>query len=134
MSKGTHYEFADMMKYVRLSNLKACYSAGGQIELLEDAFGVEWLLLERDDNCEWYAIFKMKKKIHLLNGYFGSCSGCDDLEEADPVEWLETYVKNVRAFKTLEQAIAWLTTTDDHSYSSVKHHMLGALERVRLGQ
>jgi hypothetical protein len=132
MSKGTHYEFVDMMEFVRRSNLNNFYGAGGQIGLLEDAFDVEWILLDADDDYqgEWYAIFKMNGKWHLLNGYFGSCSGCDDLEGEDPYAWLEDHVKNVRAFESKELAMAWLETTEDHAYTSVKKRMLGALERV----
>ncbi|MFC1608989.1 hypothetical protein ACFL2R_00735 [Patescibacteria group bacterium] len=133
MKKDVHYEFVDMMEYVSKSNLKGYYYAGGQIELLQDAFDVEWILLEMDNyyEGEWYAIFKMNEKWHLLNGYFGSCSGCDDLEDEDPLTWLENHVKNVRAFGSVIQAMCWLETTDEFSYTpSVKSCMLRELERV----
>lgn len=129
MSQGTPYEFVDIMKYVRISNIGNSYNAGGQIQLLADAFDVEWILLDMDGDYQggWYAIFKMNEKYHLLNGYFGSCSGCDDLKDEDPFFWLESNVKNVRAFESIELAIKWLETTEEYSYISIKNYMLCAL-------
>ena len=134
MKKSTQYEFVDMMGYVSRSSLEKDYGAGDQINLLQDAFDVEWLLLEMDDDYEgeWYAIFKMNEKWHLLNGYFGSCLGCDDLEGEDPFVWLEDHVKNVRAFESVEQVMHWLEATDEFSYTSlVKSCMLRELERAK---
>lgn len=129
-TKETPYEFVDMSPFIRRDNLQESYYAGGQLELLKDAFDVEWVVQESDNDYqgEWFGIFKKDGRYHLVNGYFGSCSGCDDLEDSNPVEWLQDNVKNVRAFPTKESAAKWLQETEDYSYSSIKDRLIAALQ------
>ena len=129
---NTLYEFVDMVPFIQVNNLKQVYYAGGQLEILEDAFEVEWIVCEMEDDYqgEWWAVFKMVNRIHVMNGYFGSCSGCDDLEDEVPMEWLRDHVKNVRAFNFVEDAIRWLRETDDYSWRDIKDQVVRALENV----
>jgi hypothetical protein len=129
-TQGTPYEFVDMSPFIRQGNLQEFYRAGGQLKILKDAFDVEWVVQERDDDYpgEWFGVFKKDGRWHLVNGYFGSCPCCDDLEDSNPVEWLQDHVKNVRAFPTKEAAVKWLQQTEDYSYSSIKDRLIVALQ------
>ncbi|MBN2096097.1 hypothetical protein JW752_01720 [Candidatus Peregrinibacteria bacterium] len=128
-TEGTPYEFVDMTPHIRHENLQSSYYAGGQLEILKDAFDAEWVIAEKEDDYqgEYYAVFIKDGKWHIMNGYFGSCSGCDDLEDANPKEWLESYVKNVRAFDSKEALVKWLEETEDYSYGSIKNEIIEKL-------
>jgi len=129
-TKETPYEFVDMSPFIRHENLEESYCAGDQLEILKDAFDVEWVIQETDNDYqgEWFGVFKKDGRWHLVNGYFGSCSVCDDLEDSNPVEWLQDHVKNVRAFPTKEAIAKWLQKTEDYSYSSIKDRLIAALQ------
>ena len=128
--QGTPYEFVDMTPHIRHENLQSSYYAGEQLEILKDAFDAEWVIAEKEDDYEgeYYAVFIKNGKWHIMNGYFGSCSGCDDLEGADPKQWLENYVKNVRAFDSKEALVKWLEETEDYSYSDIKDEIVEKLK------
>jgi len=130
----TKYEFVDLMPFVRVNQLDRYYGAASQLELLADAFDVHWIVKEMEDDWqgEWNAVFILEGRYHIMNGYFGSCSGCDDLEDENPMDWLRDYVKNVRAFDNVDDLIHWLTNTDDYSYRDMKSFILLALEEERL--
>jgi hypothetical protein len=123
------YEFVDLMPLVRRDSLHEEYYAGGQLECLQDAFDVNWIVLEKEDDYQgdWFAAFEKDGNIYLLNGYFGSCSSCDNLEGTNPIDWLRDNVKNVRGFHSKSQAVGWLKNTEDFSFSKIKNTVIKAL-------
>jgi hypothetical protein len=64
------YEFVDLLPMVRRDRLADSYDSA--TELLQDAFDVNWMLLEPYDEGVWYAAFEKDLKIYLFNGYFAS--------------------------------------------------------------
>lgn len=46
MNTPTPYEFVDLNPLVRKENLRSDYYAGGQLDLLHDAFDVMWIASE----------------------------------------------------------------------------------------
>ena len=85
---------------------------------------------------EWWGILYNKKnnKIGLLNAYYGSCGGCDGLEDAK-VEEVEKYLidiaKKSRVFKNIGKAIKYLETTESFEFQDCKSKMLDSLKRLK---
>lgn len=129
-TKETPYEFVDVTPFICAGRVlgKKYRDYGAQVEILRDALDVEWIVLEKDDGycCNWFGVFKKDGRWHLVNGYFGSCSTYDDFHD-DPVEWLLSYVKNIRAFSSKKIAMMWLRETEDRSYQDIKERLLIAL-------
>lgn len=54
----------------------------------------------------WSCFISDGKRIGLVEGYFGSCGGCDALEDAsasEALELAEDYLKSVRTFSSWEE-------------------------------
>ena len=128
------YEFVNIMDLVNLSGIKGSdangyspYCAGTQLDLLADVLpAVEWIVREMDDDYsgDWYAVFIHEGRWYLLNGCFGSCSGCDDLEGTSPIEWIENNVKNVRVFTSCSAATRWLAEDDEWTWTGIRETVI----------
>jgi hypothetical protein len=119
-------EFVDVMDIAMPEMLQESYYAGSQLRLLEDCLPVNWIVQEQDDDYSgiWYAVFVHNSRWFVVNGYFGSCSGCDSLEDTNPLDWLKDYVKNIRCFETKEELISYLNDSEDYSWTRIKQTVI----------
>lgn len=83
--------------------------------LLELALGerqVVFFLTDTDYQGDWVAFVTDGSRVGLVEGSFGSCSGCDALEACgsndDVKELAEDYLKSVRTFPSWESVRVYL--------------------------
>lgn len=92
--------------------------------LLEAALGPDTVLLyEQEESWEgdWVAVVTDGESIGLVDGYFGSCSGCDALEAAEgSLEGLRDllcqYLQSVRTFSSWEELRTYLEGLEEDSW------------------
>lgn len=99
----------------------------GYDTLLEAALGQDSVLLyEQDDDYQgdWVAVVTDGERIGLVNGYFGSCGGCDALEGVmdDGTglqgyrDLLTEYLQSVRTFPSWEALRTYLEGLDEQAW------------------
>jgi hypothetical protein len=68
-----------------------------------------WEYQEQDYQGSVYAIFKINGVYVIWRDWFGSCSGCDGLEDNNGYEYIKDTLQegNTKQFKTLEELKEW---------------------------
>lgn len=92
--------------------------------LLEEALGKDSLLLfieEEDYQGDWFALVTDGEQIGLVNGSFGSCSGCDMLEGVTSSQELKDlaseYLQSVRTFTSWGEVKDYIGGLTKHDWS-----------------
>jgi len=96
--------------------------AGGQLDALRYYFDEKVKIIAEymEDNYqgECSALLFVDNKYFLWRDSFGSCSGCDGLEDENGYEYIEDTMTSVKEFDKLESVIDYLSSKDrDFLYS-----------------
>ena len=100
------------------------WSAGDQLEALRFYLNNNVLILskyqEDDYQGECFAILQVENIIVLWRDSFGSCSGCDALEDQNGYEYIKNTLQegNTRQFETLNDAKSYINNTSDWFWKS----------------
>lgn len=117
--------------------------AGGQLAALRYylpeasfEFVADWE--EQDYQGDVYALVKVTKSSEphpvyfIWRDSFGSCGGCDSLEDADGFDYIKSSLAegNTRQFWTIQEAVEYLKTTQDYWWEKGRSYLIPEIEKV----
>ncbi len=101
------------------------WGAGEQLAAFEfytDPAKVKMIASHKDDDYqgEIFGIARVEDRFFLWRDSFGSCSGCDGLEDENGYEYIKDTLQegNTRQFLTLEEAEEYINKTEDYWWKS----------------
>lgn len=122
---------------------KRHWGAGGQMAALRYylpessvEFVAEWE--EQDYQGDVYALLKVTQSSERHPVYviwrdsFGSCSGCDSLEDNDGFEYIKASLAegNTHQFWSIQEAVDYLKTTTDYWWEKCRNNLIPEIEKV----
>jgi hypothetical protein len=109
----------DLKSYLRPADAEH-WSAGRQLEALRHYLdGAVVVLSEYHDDDyqgDMYAVLTDREHFWLWRDSFGTCSGCDGLQDSNGQEYIAATLAegNTRRFESLQEAREYLATTEDY--------------------
>ena len=102
------------------NDYSSCWYAGGQLEALRFYLDKKVKILaeymEDDYQGECFAILDFEGTIVIWRDSFGSCSGCDGLEDEDGYDYIKLTLQegNTRQFDSIDEAKEYVNITEDY--------------------
>jgi hypothetical protein len=111
---------------------------GSKFELITTAFPKMTEELDWDDGDYqgvWAIAFKLGRLYYVMNDYYGSCSGCDALEDTDGVDYLKERCGNARGFTSWKKMVEYLRSTESHQWrNNAGEQLADKIEKERMSE
>ncbi|MHB8552811.1 MAG: hypothetical protein ACYDAO_04405 [Thermoplasmataceae archaeon] len=121
-----NFEYAEMIK--EREEPKNMWCAGQNIEALryylKPTVNIIREYREHDYQGECYALLKYKEKFILWRASFGSCSGCDALEDRNGYDYIKNTMTegNCKAFPNIPEMEKWILKNNDYLWNTLKEN------------
>ena len=111
------------------------WGAGQQIEALQYyldnekvTFLAEWQ--EDDYQGECAVVFKVDNIFIIWRDSFGSCSGCDALEDEDGYAYISDTLRegNTKQFTSLDSMLEWVKNVEDYMWEHIRSSLLKLID------
>lgn len=115
-------ERVDLFKYLINKDDGEHWYAGAQLLALDHYTNDDFYIINSqmigDYQGDCYAVIYLRDQdvVVVWRDYFGSCSGCDGLEDENGYEYIKSTLTegNTMQFKRVEDAVKYMKTLDDY--------------------
>ena len=140
MSKEKIKDRIDLTQYLKNKDKPngngSSWCAGEQLDALEYYLSnakILWSFEENDYQGECFAIFKLldTNKYILWRDWFGSCSGCDGLDDENGYEYIKDTLQegNTKQFNSISEIVHYLETNSKFDWKKIVRY-IGDIKKI----